>query len=1094
MSKQLIDNILRLADKAAKLSIKGMYKEALRSIDKAEKTASGIQDNDIWYRIYFIKGGIIENLGRFHEAKEYFEIALEKSKIVLEKDPNSVENQINVSDTLNRIAGLLFRIGKSEDSRLRCQEILKICNHLQEKNPDEYKIRSRIASTFGNIGTLLTNMGMIDEGIERYNESLTVFKELLANDLSNPHLELDISVCLHNLGSALISKNRNEEAKQKYEESLKIKQKLLKKYPDNVNIQLKVIWCLNDLGSLLIDIGDLDEAKTKFEESLHMSNKLLKTDSKNPFFQSGLGNTLNNLGILLSKKGHFTEAKEKYKQALQIYLDPLQNMTLETKSKTVIQLIQLDLEYAETETNSYKKIIYLKDAYTTCRNQKTFFEKYGLNHERNLAMEAGLRAFVEYSLLIIKEENDSNKRIVEYERAIQAIEKIKKIENDSKIEELLHSAVCYLNGRKLINESLKSSGLDFELIKEAKEQFKNARDMYEKATLCYCIYTGLLELETIENFNELDSKINLIREVIQELSEKADSNVISVFEDILTLLENTDCNNRSEFLNKLNEKILKIDYYALRQIFGHTSEKLADYLKEPFGVNIEYSNWKIRIKLNDPESIKGILTIKAGNKVIFGEPLGKRSEITIPYKPCYQREVINFQASESNKTVVRPIEYFEIIENDIKACILEHDCSSNLVINNKYLNIAIVQLKYSIVKEDRVIKLITDNTCKVANELTLQKACENKKIYKKKIQLILEAIKNKVKIVVFPEFSIPFEYLPDIQKFADENLIMIVSGSHYVTEDLLDGYVDLFASEIGDKDLRKNICPVIIPSSKIVHTEKMFAAKLERELFSEEGMIPGEFNRILKVNDNLTIGILVCFEYLKNNLKERLIEACNVILVPQTNPEPKRFIDTAIDDINNPQHSGNKTYIMANGIFPFEEKLSGGSSGLISTLDKYSNNNQIKEIKSIEGVYEQFVLIASIDIGFNPARDTANAQVPIKTQYIPIVEEDEIYYKAEADLQKDIDAINRIIVDPKEQKQLIYEKEKSIKGSIQEFRNLLNEINTCNKENLKIALENNGELIKKYSSLMYEKNIKSLKNLKLDEIKNKCCIIFVPKV
>lgn len=322
---------------------------------------------------------------------------------------------------------------------------------------------------------------------------------------------------------------------------------------------------------------------------------------------------------------------------------------------------------------------------------------------------------------------------------------------------------------------------------------------------------------------------------------------------------------------------------------------------------------------------------------------------------------------------------------------------------------------------------------------------------------------------------------------------MIISGSHYVTEDHLSGYIDLFASEIGDKDLRKNICPVIIPSSKIVHTEKMFAAKLERELFSEEGMIPGELNRILKVNDNLTIGILVCFEYLKNNLKERLIEACNVVLVPQTNPGPNRFIDTAIDDINNPQYSGNKTYIMANGIFSFEGKTSGGSSGVISTLDKYSNNKQINEIKSIEGIYEQFVLLTSIDIEFNSSRDTANAQVPIKIQYMPIVEEDEIYCKAETDLRKDIEAINRVIVDPEEKKKFISEKEKSTTESIQAFTNLLSRIKDYNKEDLKSVLETNSELIKRYSFLMYEKNIKNLKNLKLNEIKNKCCVIYVPK-
>lgn len=1088
-----MDKISRLINKAAQLSEKGEHKEALEIIGQVEKTANDIKDDKIWYRIVYVKGGIMEYLGRFQDAIINFEFALIKAKKISEKNTKSLEYKFEVLDTLDSIARLFYKMGRPEDSKLRCQEILKICDNIHEENPENMSIKLRIVNTSANIGLLLISMGSPDEGLERCKSALVTYQELSEKEPSNLNWLHNTSCCFINIGCVFKQKKCYEEAKKYYVKALKIQEKISEIYPSPES-QVDIVRYMNDLGNLLVDEGCFQEANTKYEEALQIGNKLLEQNPDNAVYQSVVGGILNDIGSLLSKVGQIDNSKRRYKQALQIYAEPMQYMSLKTKSNTIIQLVQLNLDCAEAETNSYKKILYLREAFSTCKEYKAFFEYYGLNHERSLVMEAGLRAFVEYSMIVIKEEGDLDKRIIEYNQSIQAVEKMEIIEADENIKRLLSSAACYLHGRKLVNESLKPEGLDIKLVEQAKEQFKNARNSYEKATLCYCIYTGLLELENIENLDEeAASKIDLIREIINELSDKTDSNVISVFEEIISLLENREDRNKERFLKKLNEKILRIDYYALRQLFGHTSEKLAEYLKEPFSANVEYVNWKLRIKFNDPSNIKGILTIKANDKIIFDEPIGSKTEIVIPYIPDLKKENITFKTSEKEKVIVRPIEYGEFIEG-INACILEYDCSSSLVINNNILNIAVVQLKYEIIKEDNVIKLTTDNTRNISDKSKIQAIREKEEAYKKKIHLILETIKDKVKVVVFPEFSVPFEYLPEIQKYADSSRIIIVAGSHYVTEDHLEEYKELFSTEIEDKDLRKNICPIIIPSSDIVHSEKMFAAKLERELFNEEGMTSGELNRILKVNDNLTIGVLICFEYLKNNLKERLIETCDIILVPQANPGPKRFIDTAIDDINNPQYSGNKTYVMVNGIFPFEGRLSGGSSGLISTLDKYSNNKQIEEIKSIEGVFEQFVLIASIDTGFSPARDAANAQVPIKTQYIPIIEEGEIFYKTEIELQKDIDAIKRIYSSLEKQKELIDEKEIYAKENIQAFIDLLEKINFCDKNNLKMLLESNKELIKKYSPLMYEKNIKRLKNLTLDEIKSKCCIILVPKV
>lgn len=1109
--RQLKDNILRMKNKALTAAEneyqRGNYKDALTAINQIELKSDHTQDDETWCRLLHVKSRVLYYLGKFNEALESYRLILKCRKKILAENPMNINCQIEVAEALDSMLPLLSKMGLYDEVMLNSEESLIIYTNLYSKNPYDDYVFLKIGETHVDLGVALSYKKMFEKAKDNFESAHIIFGILIQKYSNSSNIKSSIqsidATCLNNLGNVLKNQGHIKEAKEKYEEALHIKENLVEVNPHIIEIQLNLIGFLINLGNVLTDLELLKEAEIKYKKAFLINEKLLKADPNNSHYKSFAGDIFSNLGTLYFKMGKIKEANLKYTQSLEIFNESLQYTDLKIKSRTIILLIKLNLSCAEVEKDLLDKLTYLKEAYTTCKVYKPFFETYRLSHEKSLAMKAGLRAFVEYSMLILKEKGDSNKLIFRYSRSIQAIETMGEIESDEQIRELLSSSICYLKGRKLINESLKSEGIDIELIEQAKEQFRGARNSYDKANLCYCIYTGLLKLEYIEDLRDIEPIVSLIHEVIREIYTRADSSVISAFEKIIDLLENKEYllvdkskgEGRDEFLKKLNDEVLKIDYYALRQIFGHTSEKLAEYLKEPFSVNVEYAKWKLRIKISDPENIKGVLTINAGNELLFSGLLDNRTEIIIPYRPRYKRENIIFETSEQGKKIVRQVDFNELIEDEIDAYILEHDCSLSTISNtiNTVLNIAIVQLRYEIIIEDRVVKLVTEKNSELADNARTQAIQKQKETYKKKIRLILENLKDKAKIVVFPEFSIPFEYLAEIKRWADSNQMIIVAGSHYVTEDHLKEYNGLFALEVDDKDLRKNICPIIIPKSKIIHIEKMFAAKLERELLNEEGMTPGNLNYILKVNENLTIGILICFEYLNNSLKERLIEVCDVILVPQTNPGPSRFIDTAIDDIDNPQYSGNKTYIMANGIFPFEGRVSGGSSCVISTLDKHSNRKQIEEIESIKEVYEQFVLFASIDIGVNLTRVAANAKVPIKIQYIPIIEEDEVYYKAEFDLKEDIEAIKRIYDNLEEQKNLIIKKEENTKNNIQTLINLFNKVKVQDGENLKKLLETNRNLIEKYSPLMYQKNIKNIKNLKFNEIKNKSCIIFVPR-
>ena len=65
---------------------------------------------------------------------------------------------------------------------------------------------------------------------------------------------------------------------------------------------------------------------------------------------------------------------------------------------------------------------------------------------------------------------------------------------------------------------------------------------------------------------------------------------------------------------------------------------------------------------------------------------------------------------------------------------------------------------------------------------------------------------------------------------------------------------------------------------------------------------------------------------------------------------------------------------------------------ILLTLDKNSHKEQVKNAikEPIEGIYEQFVLLASINTEFYSARDIAQGQAAIDTKWMPIIEEREI--------------------------------------------------------------------------------------------------------
>ncbi len=738
----------------------------------------------------------------------------------------------------------------------------------------------------------------------------------------------------------------------------------------------------------------------------------------------------------------------------------MQYLTIQAKARAIINIIQLVSRCTQEDTNIIHKSEYFKKVYDVYKQHDFFFSEYGLVHERRLVKEAGLGAHIQYLMINAGNIKYAGKRIGAYKKCILEVEQIAEVEDDEKLKELWSSVTYYLKGRLFVNKAMQSKPPDSELIKKAIEQFKYAKENYQQAEVCYCIYTVLLELESIKTLTD-DTKLRmsgLLKSAIKNLPEKMEGDVKSAFMEIEALLENRSVKTGPEMFERLNFCITKIDYYALRDHFNYISQKIATYFKEPFSPNVFYSNWTLIITFDEPEKVQGKLTIKAGDRVLLDEPLGKRNQISLKHRSETKNETITF-ITKNSKNVTREITYSEKIDSDdghIDVYFLEHDCKRPNTDGN--FNIAIVQLKYHLKKTGHALII------------------EYNEAYLKKVIAILDAVRGKADLVVFPEFSIPFSYLSPMKQYSDDNGIAIVAGSHYITDDNLDKYGELLYHKFDENnDLLKNISPVIIPSSeKILHTEKMLGAKDERNFLSEKGMTHGTLNRIFKLNNNVTFGVIICFDFLKHELRARNTNACNIILVPQTNEKPKEFHEIAQNEINFPDGAGNKAYIMASGIFTYDDGINdyddkiimGGYSGVTLTLDKKLYKKLKKSNKSkkpvIESVNEQAIMLASLNMDFFAARDTGMAQVPLCTQLIHIFEESEILKSAKDEDKDDVPA----------------------------FFELLEKIKSCtDRSELKELLANNDSLISRYSPLMHTSTGGDLTNLKLGNIKKKCANI-----
>ncbi|MBU7045615.1 MAG: tetratricopeptide repeat protein [Theionarchaea archaeon] len=264
----IIENISYFWKEGYWSDVREVLEESLNFF-KDEKTRAGI---------YYCIGSIMDDLGQWDTAIEYYEKSLEIKE--------NLGDISGIGRTYNNL-GLVYAAKGQWDTAIEYYEkSLEISENLGDI--------SGIGRTYNNLGSVYAAKGQWDTAIEYYEKSLEISENL--GDISG------IGQTYNNLGLVYAAKGQWDTAIEYYEKDLEIS--------ENLGDISGIGRTYNNLGLVYAAKGQWDTAIEYYEKSLEISENLGDI--------SGIGRTYNNLGSVYAAKGQWDTAIEYYEKDLEI--------------------------------------------------------------------------------------------------------------------------------------------------------------------------------------------------------------------------------------------------------------------------------------------------------------------------------------------------------------------------------------------------------------------------------------------------------------------------------------------------------------------------------------------------------------------------------------------------------------------------------------------------------------------------------------------------------------------------------------------------------------------------------------------------------
>ncbi|KEH94010.1 hypothetical protein, partial [Clostridium botulinum] len=156
---------------------------------------------------------------------------------------------------------------------------------------------------------------------------------------------------------------------------------------------------------------------------------------------------------------------------------------------------------------------------------------------------------------------------------------------------------------------------------------------------------------------------------------------------------------------------------------------------------------------------------------------------------------------------------------------------------------------------------------------------------KKRLYKVLKAAhEQKVKYLVFPEFYLPVIWVNDINNFARQYGITVITGLQYITHNKRAYNIVYIAKSVQSKFGFRNCIPLYREKNNYAPNEKLQLAKLGYKCKDATQPMYYIIN-----NGTLSIGIILCFEFTDINSRAGMKSKVDILFIPQLNRDTNYF-------------------------------------------------------------------------------------------------------------------------------------------------------------------------------------------------------------
>jgi len=252
-----------------------------------------LRDEEVAANVSDVMSIVLQNLGDYHQAKEFCERTL---AIRLQK---LGPHHVNVATSYDNLATVLIDLGDLKQAKDHQERALAIL--LEELGPHH----TDVAGSYNNLAFVLCALGDLKQAKEYYKHSLAICLQK-----RGPH-HVNVATSYNNLAMVLRDLGDLKQAKEYHERALAIRlQKLGPHHTD-------VAGSYNNLAMVLSDLDDLKQAKEYHERAL-----AIRLQKLGPHHTDVAG-SYNNLATVLGDLDDLKQAKEYHERALAIQLQKL---------------------------------------------------------------------------------------------------------------------------------------------------------------------------------------------------------------------------------------------------------------------------------------------------------------------------------------------------------------------------------------------------------------------------------------------------------------------------------------------------------------------------------------------------------------------------------------------------------------------------------------------------------------------------------------------------------------------------------------------------------------------------------------------------